>query len=152
MAEVVLGKLDLLAVAFDLALVQTVGIATDSCTEVRGVVLWEVGVGTLEAEDHVLQLAILVGNIDGCDTSTEVGDVDNHAIGVLERVEAYLLFAFHSVGVGGVELCGVEACLVCSPFRFVSWVGASAQECHGNTCAKHHRFEIFHHKNSLFFG
>ena len=89
---VVLRKLYLLALKRELALVYAVGVTADCSSEVAGSML---GVGIIEnvveTENHVLHVAVLVGNHNGNDAPAEVGYANLHAIGILQRVEGCFL-------------------------------------------------------------
>ena len=70
-AVVVLGKLVLYTVDSDLALVDTVGVTTDGCTEISLVVLREIILDSAESVDDIFEFAVTVRNHD-CDQSAAV--------------------------------------------------------------------------------
>ena len=105
--KIILRKLILLAVKSEAALVDSVGIASDGCAEVCGIVLREIVTDIVESEDYILELTVLVRNHDGDDTSSEIGNT-----------------YFHSVLIGqGIERCRSSVILIDEILRIKSGLG-----------------------------
>ena len=102
-AEVVLRELVLGTVDGDLALVDAVRIPADGGTEIGGVVLGEVVLDVVEAEDDVLHLAILVRNHDGDDAAAEVGDAHFHSLFIGQGVQGGGLAVVRALEVFGIQ-------------------------------------------------
>ena len=77
MPEIILRQLDRIAVQYHFALVDSVGVTSDRCTEIA----WNVYVVgyTVEAKDNIFHFSVFVRYHNRYDTSAEVGDAYFHA-------------------------------------------------------------------------
>ena len=87
MAEIVLRKLIHAVVEFETALVDTVGISTDSGTEVCKVAFGIISLNAVETEHNVGKATLCIGNSERYYTTTEISDARLHAVCIGEGVE-----------------------------------------------------------------
>lgn len=87
MAVVILRELILNTFHSDLALVDTVGVTANRGAKVRLIVLREIILDLVEAQDDILVLTLLVRNHHGDDAASEIGDADFHTGLVGQRVK-----------------------------------------------------------------
>ena len=98
MSKVVAGQLVLLAVDAELAVLDAVGVASDTGSEVAGrVYRISVLADIVEAQNHVCQLCVPVGYHQRHHASAEIGDAHFHTIFVFQGEEADGLFVNYCV-------------------------------------------------------
>ena len=142
-AIVVARQLDGLTANDDLSVLDAVGIAADSSTEVAGI-LHRVGIlgDVVVAQSHIGSLAFLVRNRDGNDAATKVGDAHFHVALVLQHKETNGLLIDGGIEAGSIKAGRGETAGLRARARRQSHKRCSE---HGNYCCKKmffHRFLI----------
>ena len=87
MSEIVLRKVILHTVDRELTLIDTVGIASDSCAEIALMILRIIILNIVKSKDNITPYTVLVGNQNRSDTTTEIGYIHLHTGLVFQTVD-----------------------------------------------------------------
>ena len=88
-AVVILRQLIFHTIQCEASLVNTIGISSDTCSEIRRI--FDVVLYGIKAQYHILHVSILVGNHDRYDAASEISDTHFHLVLVLQNEQVRFL-------------------------------------------------------------